>query len=127
MYDRDNSGRITSRTLKFLLRGLGDNVREEEIDCKLRAMDIDGSSSIDFSEFLQYMLEKANRQNLYSDILEIFKLFDGSQTGYLSKIEIKNITRGMLEDRTIEEFCRAADPHGEGEVNYTAFLDRLLK
>lgn len=26
MYDRDNTGNITSRTLKFLLRGLGDNV-----------------------------------------------------------------------------------------------------
>jgi Ca2+-binding EF-hand superfamily protein len=29
MYDRDNTGAITSRTLKFLLRGLGDNVNEE--------------------------------------------------------------------------------------------------
>lgn len=29
MYDRDNTGLITSRTLKFLLRGLGDNVNEE--------------------------------------------------------------------------------------------------
>ena len=28
MYDRDNTGNITSRTLKFLLRGLGDNVNE---------------------------------------------------------------------------------------------------
>jgi hypothetical protein len=29
MYDRDNTGNISSRTLKFLLRGLGDNVNEE--------------------------------------------------------------------------------------------------
>ena len=28
-YDRNNTGNITSRTLKFLLRGLGDNVSEE--------------------------------------------------------------------------------------------------
>lgn len=28
MYDRNNTGNITSRTLKFLLRGLGDNVSE---------------------------------------------------------------------------------------------------
>jgi hypothetical protein len=31
MYDRDNTGSITCRTLKFLLRGLGDNVNEEEV------------------------------------------------------------------------------------------------
>ena len=39
MYDRNNTGNITSRTLKFLLRGLGDNVSEEEVDAKLKEMD----------------------------------------------------------------------------------------
>lgn len=32
MYDRDNCGEIEERTLKFLLRGLGDNVSEEEAE-----------------------------------------------------------------------------------------------
>jgi Ca2+-binding EF-hand superfamily protein len=56
MYDRNNSGNITGRTLKFLLRGLGDNVSEEEVDNKLKEMDEDGNGTIDFHEFLLYML-----------------------------------------------------------------------
>ena len=48
MYDRNNSGHITGRTLKFLLRGLGDNVNEEEVDNKLKEMDEDGNGTIDF-------------------------------------------------------------------------------
>lgn len=76
MYDRNNTGNITSRTLKFLLRGLGDNVSEEEVDAKLKEMDEDGNGTIDFHEFLSYMLEKVNKQNLCSDIIEIFKVFD---------------------------------------------------
>ena len=39
MYGRNNTGHITSRTLKFLLRGLGDNVSEEEVDNRLKEMD----------------------------------------------------------------------------------------
>lgn len=48
MYDRDNTGNISSRTLKFLLRGLGDNVNEEEVDIVLRNMDEDQNGTIDF-------------------------------------------------------------------------------
>lgn len=85
MYDRDNTGRISSRTLKFLLRGLGETVRDKEIGQKLRDMDINKDGSIDFSEFLLYMREKTNKQNLYSDILEIFGVFDNLNTGYLTR------------------------------------------
>ena len=76
MYDRNNTGNITGRTLKFLLRGLGDNVNEEEVDNKLKEMDEDGNGTIDFHEFLLYMLQKVNKQNLYEDIIEIFRVFD---------------------------------------------------
>lgn len=64
MYDRDNTGNISSRTLKFLLRGLGDNVNEEEVDAVLKDMDEDQNGTIDFQEFLLYMLEKVNAQSL---------------------------------------------------------------
>lgn len=48
MYDRDNTGNISNRALKFLLRGLGDNVNEEEVDMVLKDMDEDGNGTIDF-------------------------------------------------------------------------------
>lgn len=101
MYDRNNSGNITSRTLKFLLRGLGDNVSEEEVDIRLKEMDEDGNGTIDFHEFLLYMLEKVNKQNLCEDIIEIFKIFDRDDSGYLTKTEIKIITKGLLDEETV--------------------------
>jgi Ca2+-binding EF-hand superfamily protein len=109
MYDRNNSGNITSRTLKFLLRGLGDNVSEEEVDVRLKEMDEDGNGTIDFHEFLLYMLEKVNKQNLCEDIIEIFKIFDRDDSGYLTKTEIKIITRGLLDEDTVDNFCDEAD------------------
>jgi Ca2+-binding EF-hand superfamily protein len=126
MYDRNNTGNITSRTLKFLLRGLGDNVSEEEVDTKLKEMDEDGNGTIDFHEFLLYMLEKINKQNLCSDIIEIFKIFDREDSGFLTKTEIKIITRGLIDDHTIDKFCEEADIDNEGEINYKTFLTNLL-
>jgi len=43
------------------------------------------------------MLEKVNKQNLCEDIIEIFKIFDREDSGYLTKTEIKIITKGMLD------------------------------
>lgn len=126
MYDRNNTGNITSRTLKFLLRGLGDNVSEEEVDTKLKEMDEDGNGTIDFHEFLLYMLEKINKQNLCSDIIEIFKIFDREDSGFLTKTEIKIITRGLIDDHAIDRFCEEADIDHEGEINYKTFLTNLL-
>lgn len=92
MYDRDNTGNISSRTLKFLLRGLGDNVNEEEVDIVLKEMDEDCNGTIDFQEFLLYMLEKVNKQSLYDDIVEIFKVLDKENTSHITKDEIKIFT-----------------------------------
>jgi Ca2+-binding EF-hand superfamily protein len=39
-------------------------------------MDEDGNGTIDFQEFLLYMLEKINKQSLSEDIIEIFEVFD---------------------------------------------------
>ena len=109
MYDRNNTGNITSRTLKFLLRGLGDNVSEEEVDNKLKEMDEDGNGTIDFHEFLLYMLQKINKQNLCSDLIEIFKIYDKNDCGYITKGQIKIITKGLLDEQTIDNFCEEAD------------------
>lgn len=85
MYDRDNTGNISNRALKFLLRGLGDNVNEEEVDLVLKDMDEDGNGTIDFQEFLLYMLEKVNAQSLEDDLVEVFKVFDRNGTGCITK------------------------------------------
>jgi calmodulin len=73
------------------------------------------------------MLEKVNKQNLCEDIIEIFKIFDRDDSGYLTKTEIKIITKGLLDEDVVESFCEEADLEGEGEINYKEFLNKLLQ
>lgn len=72
------------------------------------------------------MLEKVNKQNLCTDIIEIFKVFDREDCGYLTRTEIKIITRGLLDEETVDRFCDEADIEGEGEINYKNFLTKML-
>lgn len=51
------------------------------------------------------MLEKVNKQNLCSDIIEIFKVFDREDSGYLTKTEIKIITKGLIDEEIVDRFC----------------------
>lgn len=48
-------------------------------------MDEDGNGTIDFQEFLLYMLEKVNAQSLEDDLIEVFKVFDKNGTGCITK------------------------------------------
>ena len=127
MYDRDNTGSITCRTLKFLLRGLGDNVNQEEVQEVLKAMDEDGNGTIDFREFLLYMLQKINTQSLTQDIIEIFSIFDRNSTGYITPIELRLITQDHLPRKIVDQFIEIADVEGEGQINYKQFVQTFLK
>lgn len=44
------------------------------------------------------MLEKINKQNLCEDIIEIFKIFDRDDSGYLTKTEIMIVAKGLLDE-----------------------------
>ena len=118
MYDRDNTGSITCRTLKFLLRGLGDNVNQEEVQEVLKAMDEDGNGTIDFREFLLYMLQKINTQSLTEDIIQIFSIFDRDSTGYITPIQLRLITQDHLPRNVVDQFIEIADVQGQGQINY---------
>ena len=50
-----------------------------------------------------------NKQNLCEDIIEIFRIFDKDESGYLTKTEIKIITKGLVSEEVIDKFCEEAD------------------
>ena len=48
------------------------------------------------------MLEKINKQSLTEDIIEIFSIFDGDNSGYITPIELKMITESYMDEREID-------------------------
>lgn len=47
VFDRDGSGHISTDELRDVLKSVGENLTEEELDEMMRQVDLDGSGTID--------------------------------------------------------------------------------
>nr|GLL39545.1 calmodulin-like protein 2 isoform X2 [Ipomoea trifida] len=56
VFDRDGDGCITKKELVSVVRALGENLTEAEIQDWINQMDADGNGTIEFVEFLNYMV-----------------------------------------------------------------------
>ncbi|VDM98311.1 unnamed protein product [Onchocerca ochengi] len=62
LFDKDGDGSISSKELGVAMRSLGQNPTEQELLDMINEVDIDGSDTIDFSEFCQ-MMKRMNKVN----------------------------------------------------------------
>merc|ERR1711976_86789 len=58
LFDKDGDGTITTKELGTVMRSLGQNPSEDELQDMVNEVDIDGNGEIDFEEFLQMMAKK---------------------------------------------------------------------
>lgn len=61
MFDKNKDGHITSNELKTVLKELGHNPTDQEIEEFIKAVDIDDNKTIEFNEFCRYLVEMRRR------------------------------------------------------------------
>jgi calmodulin len=76
LFDDDHSGQIDSNELLNVLKKLGLNPTEEELQEIIHDIDKDNDGTIDYSEFLQLMSNKLKDAQTEEELLEAFKVFD---------------------------------------------------
>jgi calmodulin len=55
MFDKDGNGSVDTKELGQVMRSLGQNPTDEELEDMINEVDADGSGTIDFNEFLSLM------------------------------------------------------------------------
>ncbi|XP_056021983.1 calmodulin-alpha-like [Ostrea edulis] len=121
LFDKDGDGTISTNELAMVMRSLGQNPSDAELEKMLKGVDEDGNGSIDFEEFVLMMADKLERSNTEDEIREAFKLFDKDDNGYISVSELKNILTETGEKITPEEaneLIKAIDKDGDGKIDY---------
>jgi len=58
VFDKDGNGKISKEELKLVMKNLGENLTDEEINEMIREADDDGDGHVDFDEFVKMMQTK---------------------------------------------------------------------
>lgn len=126
---RISAGSITTKELGTVMRSLGQNPTEAELQEMINEVDADGNGTIDFPEFLNLMARKMKDTDSEEELKEAFKVFDKDQNGFISAAELRHVMTNLgekLTDEEVDEMIREADVDGDGQVNYEEFVRMML-
>jgi len=124
----DGDGTITAKELDTVLRSLGQNLTEAELQDMINEVDTDGSGTIDFPEFVTMMTRQAQEADAEAEIREAFMMFDKDGDGYISLEEFQQVVISLgerLSDTDVKDMIRKADTDGDGQISYEEFVEMM--
>ena len=107
------------------MRALGFDVKKQEVLGLMREYDRDGTSQIEYPDFLEIMTQKIQDRDPVEETLKAFKLFDEDNTGKISLRNLRRVARELGENLSDEELTAMIDEFdkdGDGEINEQEFL-----
>jgi len=126
-------GTISTKELGKVLRMLGQNPSEEELQEMVDEVDEDGSGTIDFEEFTEMMAKQLAAEALEQiperpekELAEAFRIFDKNNDGYLDFNELKEVIETFdekFEDWEIRKFINEADKNDDEQMDYEEWID----
>lgn len=127
LFDSDEDGRIATGELVTVLRSLGQNVDEVEVQRFLK--DANAAGTIDFATFLAVAARKMGAGVSEKALADCFDVFDDARSGVIPAEQLRQVmvTHGdRLTEEEADEMIRKADPRGDGRVNYKEFVKVLM-
>lgn len=129
LFDMDKSGTITTKELGTVMRALGQNPTEEEVQRMVNEVDLNGNGIIDFAEFVNLYATHLKTPFTKQELKDCFARFDKDGNGFITRDELANVMTSLgekLSDQELAEMMADADVNGDGKINYDEFVTLLL-
>jgi len=130
LFDKNNDGTITTKELGEVMRSLGQNPTESDLQNMQNEVACENGVEIDFPEFLSMMAIQMKEPNTEEDeLIEAFRVFDNKGNGLISYKELKHVLMNLGEKITeeeIDEMIRQCQTDGDSYVNYEEFTRMMM-
>merc|ERR1712093_800367 len=131
LFDKKRTGAIPISDMGTVLRSLGQNPTEAELQALMEEVDKDKSGTIEFDEFVDLMARtNKSRDQMEDEIKNAFLTFDADGSGYITKEELVETLTTMgdpVDEETINGMIQEADLDGDGKINYAEFTRIMLQ
>ncbi|CAF1233425.1 unnamed protein product [Adineta steineri] len=125
VFDKEMTGSITTEQFSKVLESFGYNVPETELTTFISQLDIDKSGTIEFEEYLSFMLTFIKKNvTTEENLRDAFNLFDQDGDGFINTTDLRDIMTNLGEkitDEDIDEMIREADIDKDFKVNFYEF------
>ena len=124
-YDKEGKGEIPSSLLGTVMKNLGHNLKPDQLQEAIEAVDADGSGWIDFDEFLALMARKTKEAEDEQEFREAFRVFDKGNKGQIETGDLKVIFKALdpdMSDDEIEAIITEVDEDGSGTLDFEGKL-----
>jgi len=106
------------------MRMLGHNLKKDQLQLAIEAVDGDGSGSVDFDEFLELMAKTTAEAEEEMELREAFRILDKENQGTISVAVLKEIIMALdedMSDQDVDDMIAEIDKDSSGTVDYEEF------
>ncbi|GAA5893544.1 hypothetical protein JCM5296_007485 [Sporobolomyces johnsonii] len=127
LFDKRGAGTIPPSSLGDVLRALGQNPTQKEVQDLANQV----GGDIDFGTFMNILNRPGGFEpaGTADEFIRGFQVFDKEGNGYIGQGELKYILTSLgekLSDEEVDELLKGVKVTPEGNINYVTFVQQIL-